>query len=123
MRRTTMTKPQAFNKAIGSLIRQMRKERGFTQTKLADALGITFQQVQKYERGTNGLAACRLPEIAAFFGVTITHLYEQAGVKVTAVESTPADNDGFLAARYVARIADEKTRRVFVEMARKFAYV
>ena len=57
------------NKIVGLNIRDLRKERKWTQTQLAEKLGITFQQIGKYERGHNGLNAIRLLEISKQFDV------------------------------------------------------
>lgn len=59
---------------IGGLIRIRRKIMGFSQTKLATSLGISFQQLQKYEKGTNRVSATRLLEIARVLNCPVTHL-------------------------------------------------
>lgn len=56
----------AIDRTIGARIREARRASGRTQQDLADALGVTFQQVQKYEKGTNRVAASRLVEIAKY---------------------------------------------------------
>jgi transcriptional regulator with XRE-family HTH domain len=60
-----MSKKNSTNldRIIGNRLRQRRMELGITQTDLADALGISFQQIQKYEKGTNRISASRLPAI------------------------------------------------------------
>lgn len=63
---------------VGSRLRLRRLELGMSQEKLADALGITFQQVQKYERGTNRIGASRLHQIALALQVPITYFFEGA---------------------------------------------
>lgn len=55
--------------AIGVRARALRKERGMSQSVLAEAIGVTFQQVQKYENGTNRLSGARIGQIAAVFDV------------------------------------------------------
>ena len=62
---------------IGQRIRALRLERGVSQTQLAGHLGASFQQLQKYERGTNRVSAGRLQRIAEFFDVPITYFYDQ----------------------------------------------
>src|SRR5687767_11662651 len=64
---------------IGAKVRLRRKELGLSQQKLAATLGITFQQIQKYEKGTNRIGAGRLMEIAASLGVPITYFFEGIG--------------------------------------------
>jgi transcriptional regulator with XRE-family HTH domain len=59
-------------------VRALRLERNMSQTALADRLGLTFQQVQKYEKGVNRIGAGRLQTIAEIFGVSITDLFANA---------------------------------------------
>lgn len=72
--------PRPVDVQVGSNILNVRKIRGLTQENLAEALGITFQQIQKYEKGTNRVSASRLVEIAAALECTIADLF--AGVAV-----------------------------------------
>src|SRR4029453_6753858 len=74
-----MTKlPNSIDKHVGSRVRMRRKTLRMTQTALADALGLTFQQVQKYEKGTNRIGAGRLQHIAHFLQVPIEFLFDGA---------------------------------------------
>ena len=57
---------------IGSLIREMRKAAGMSQMRLADKIGVSYQQVQKYEKGASKLSVPRLMQIADVFGVPVT---------------------------------------------------
>jgi transcriptional regulator with XRE-family HTH domain len=71
-----MTKsPEPTDKHVGSMVRMRRLMLDMSQTKLADALGITFQQVQKYENGTNRISASRLQQIAEFLQVPIMFFF------------------------------------------------
>jgi len=63
---------------VGSRVRLRRLELGMSQEKLAEQLGITFQQVQKYERGTNRIGASRLHQIALVLQTPITYFFEGA---------------------------------------------
>ena len=63
---------------VGSRVRLRRLELGLSQEKLAEQLGITFQQVQKYERGTNRIGASRLHQIAIVLQAPITYFFEGA---------------------------------------------
>jgi len=63
---------------VGFNIRQIRKAQGLSQTALADALGVSFQQVQKYERGSNRVSASALWRVARFLKVTPGALFESA---------------------------------------------
>jgi len=61
---------------IGNRVRAARQAQGMSQAILANALGITFQQVQKYENGSNRVSAARLYNIAHVLGMPITYFYE-----------------------------------------------
>jgi len=66
----------SFNQAIGNKIKDARLKAKLTQTKLAKHCDITFQQVQKYEKGKNGCSAFRLDQISKKLKVPITYFYE-----------------------------------------------
>src|SRR5712691_2777722 len=70
--------PEPKDIEIGRLIRAQRLLCGFSQTELADALGVTFQQLQKYEKGVNRVGAGRLSRIADKLKVPVTFFYEGA---------------------------------------------
>jgi len=76
---------------VGSRVRLRRLELGMSQEKLAEQLGITFQQVQKYERGTNRIGASRLHQIARVLQTPITYFFDGASETVlpTAQEASP----------------------------------
>lgn len=65
-----------IDKFVGRRLKQRRDELGLSQEKLADKLGISFQQVQKYERGFNRVGASRLFAIAKELGVTVSYFFE-----------------------------------------------
>ena len=64
------------DKHVGNRLRQLRALRGITQTALADETGVTFQQVQKYEKGANRISASRLWEISRVLDVPIASFFE-----------------------------------------------
>ncbi len=68
--------PDSIDRIVGRNIRIYRLQKGLTQTELADELGLTFQQVQKYEKGTNRVGSGRLLKIATFLGVPVTALFK-----------------------------------------------
>jgi transcriptional regulator with XRE-family HTH domain len=68
--------PGALDRYVGIRVRQRRLEVGMSQEKLGEALGITFQQVQKYEKGTNRVSVSRLHQIAESLGVPLSYFYE-----------------------------------------------
>ena len=65
-----------FNNHLGKKLRMRRLSLGLTQTKVAEAINVTFQQIQKYEKGTNGVSSARLMQISQFLKVPITFFYE-----------------------------------------------
>jgi transcriptional regulator with XRE-family HTH domain len=84
MKKSTNT----VDKEIGSRVRMRRMVIGMSQEKLGEMLGLTFQQVQKYEKGTNRISVSRLLDIATILGMSIHHFYE-------GITSTKAATAGF----------------------------
>jgi len=68
--------PSGIDRIVGQRLRWRRRELKLTQEQLGEKLGLTFQQVQKYEKGVNRISAGRLFEIAQVLGITITYFYE-----------------------------------------------
>lgn len=66
-----------INKEIGGKIRQLRKGWGLSQSELAEKIGVSFQQVQKYEKGSTRVSVVRLQQISEILGVDITSFFEQ----------------------------------------------
>lgn len=69
-------KPNPIDIHVGSRVRMRRKLMGVSQEKLAEALGLTFQQVQKYERGVNRVSASKLFESSKFLGVDVSYFFD-----------------------------------------------
>ena len=65
-----------FNKHLGSKLKLQRLALGLTQTKVAKAINVTFQQIQKYEKGTNGISSLRIMQLANFLKVPIVFFFE-----------------------------------------------
>ncbi|WP_374470973.1 helix-turn-helix domain-containing protein [Phenylobacterium sp.] len=112
---------------VGVRVRLRRKALGLSQDKLADALGLTFQQVQKYERGTNRISASKLWEIARVLKTPVEWFYEGLPAE-GGVASPPLVGAGFLAsnegldlARTFPKIRDARTRRKILELVRVLA--
>lgn len=120
---------------VGSRVRLRRMLLGISQEKLGERLGLTFQQVQKYEKGVNRIGASRLFDLAKVLGVSIEYFYEDApNLSVPAGEiATPGmaerPSDGFMFEflntreglelnRAFAKISDPKARRAVVELVR-----
>ena len=68
--------PSGIDRIVGQRLRWRRRELKLTQEQLGEKLGLTFQQVQKYEKGVNRISAGRLFEMAQVLGITITYFYE-----------------------------------------------
>ncbi|HYD46438.1 MAG TPA: helix-turn-helix domain-containing protein [Phenylobacterium sp.] len=114
--------PDPIDVAVGARIRLRRKQLGVSQSKLADAIGVTFQQVQKYERGANRVSASSLAKIAkaldapvaAFFG----HEDEGADEKMFSVLKTPGASEMLEA---YSRIRDSEQRQALIALARSMS--
>lgn len=86
--------PNPIDIHVGSRLRLRRTMVGMTQEKLGEQLGVTFQQVQKYEKGMNRIGASRLQEISRILDVPVSFFFEDARE-----EAAPADGDGVRAFR------------------------
>ena len=80
-----------IDRHVGHRLRLARASRKLTQTQLADASGITFQQVQKYEKGTNRVSASRLFEFATLLKVEISYFFDGADDRVDLVAASADD--------------------------------
>src|SRR5687768_7800283 len=130
-----MTKktPNPTDKHVGSRVRMRRMMLGMSQEKLGDALGLTFQQVQKYEKGTNRIGASRLQQIAHFLQVPVSFFFEgapdlPAGPAGATEAPSPsyisdflATSDGLALTKAFMRIKDPKLRRRIVDLVSQIA--
>jgi len=85
-----------FNIHLGKKLRMRRLSLGLTQTKVANAINVTFQQIQKYEKGTNGVSSNRLMQLSNFLKVPVTYFYEDYADSKEAIDSTEDLNYSFL---------------------------
>jgi transcriptional regulator with XRE-family HTH domain len=110
---------------VGAKIRILRIHRGISQTDLAEQIGVTFQQVQKYEKGMNRVGASRLSRIATVLGVSIGELFESPGDKL-ADSASPfrllAEPGALRLLRSYARTSDPCARRAVIELAEATAH-
>ena len=65
-----------FNRHLGNKLKLRRLALGLTQTKVAKAIHVTFQQIQKYEKGTNGVSSIRLLQLANYLKVPVSYFFE-----------------------------------------------
>lgn len=97
--------PKPVDRLVGSRIRFRRNELGVSQEALGDAIGITFQQVQKYEKGTNRIGSSRLCEIAKVLKVTPSYFFEGTDAAGGEDEGALRQSTAFLATKDGAIIA------------------
>jgi transcriptional regulator with XRE-family HTH domain len=110
-----------LDKVVGRNVRVHRLAKGMSQTDLANELGITFQQIQKYEKGTNRVGSGRLFEISVILGVSVLTLFE--GGKATLAkgdDSSPfnllADPLSLRLVQAFAEIPERRTRHSLVDL-------
>lgn len=120
--------PHAVDLHVGIRIRMRRKEMGVSQERLAEALGITFQQVQKYERGANRVSASKLWEVAAALKTPVAYFYDGLGDgEAAATGERDAAQEFLLSSEGIElmaafpRIAEPAIRRKIVELVRVVA--
>jgi transcriptional regulator with XRE-family HTH domain len=85
--------PSGIDRLVGQRLRWRRRELRLTQEKLGELLSLTFQQVQKYEKGVNRISAGRLYEIAAALGVQVAYFYDGASELLPSRDSIIAEED------------------------------
>ncbi len=118
--------PNPIDLHVGFRIRLRRKALGITQEKLAEALGLTFQQVQKYERAANRVSASKLWEVAQALSTSVGFFYEGLdkgdGDALALPTPSPAElmlsADGVELARLLGQIEQPDVRRQIVELVR-----
>ena len=127
--------PNPTDKHVGSRVRMRRMMLGMSQEKLGDALGLTFQQVQKYEKGTNRIGASRLQQISHILQVPVSFFFEgapgaQFGGRGDGMAEAPspayvsdflATSDGLALTKAFMRINDAKLRRRIVDLVEQIA--
>jgi transcriptional regulator with XRE-family HTH domain len=127
--------PNPVDLHVGGRIRMKRKIMGISQEKLADALNLTFQQVQKYERGSNRVSASKLYQIASFLGTPVSYFFEglhdptedrtQRGVAEDGAEQFVHDflmtHEGLELAATFPKIKRRAVRRRVLDLVRSLA--
>jgi transcriptional regulator with XRE-family HTH domain len=126
-------KPNPMDAHVGTRVRLRRMLLGMSQEKLGEHLGLTFQQVQKYEKGVNRIGASRLFDLSRVLGVPVQFFYDEAPADVADTSMTPGFADRpaesyvleFLSTREglelnkaFVKIADPRIRRSVVELVR-----
>jgi transcriptional regulator with XRE-family HTH domain len=125
--------PNPVDKYVGSRVRMRRIMLGMSQEKLGEALGLTFQQIQKYEKGTNRVGASRIQQIAEILQVPVSFLFEggpsgtpgpggfSEGASPAYVSDFLATSEGLALTRAFTRITDSKLRRSIVDLVEQIA--
>jgi transcriptional regulator with XRE-family HTH domain len=125
--------PNPVDKYVGSRVRMRRIMLGMSQEKLGEALGLTFQQVQKYEKGTNRVGASRLQQISEILQVPVSFLFDggpsgavnaegfREGGSPAYVSDFLATSEGLALTRAFTRITDAKMRRSIVDLVEQIA--
>lgn len=122
---------------VGSRVRLRRMLLGMSQEKLGERLGLTFQQIQKYEKGVNRIGASRLFDMARVLGVKVDYFYDEVPNNVASTEAAApgfaepnsepyaaeflGTREGLELNKAFARISDAKVRRSIVELVRSLA--
>lgn len=118
------TGPNPIDRHVGLRIRMRRKELGISQERLAEAVGLTFQQIQKYERAANRVSASKLWELAHALKTNIGYFYEGLTEMAGSEHSRESMQDflltpeGLELAAYFPRIPTGKLRRKVLELVR-----
>ena len=103
-----------FNKHLGNKLKLRRLALGLTQTKVAKAINVTFQQIQKYEKGTNGVSSIRLLQLANYLKVPVNYFFEDFSEYTTNLEKVNEGhmniNYNFLAKLYKELSNDQKLK-------------
>lgn len=127
-------KPNPIDVHVGSRIRLRRTMLSMSQEKLGEALGITFQQIQKYEKGTNRVGASRLQNISSVLNVPVAFFFEDAPGDPQTSDSGMAEanspnyvvdflssSEGLQLNRAFIKIEDPKVRRKIIELTKALA--
>lgn len=124
------SKPNPVDQYVGMRVRQLRLERKLTQKQLGDQLGRTFQQVQKYENGTNRISASVLFRISVIFDVPIMYFFsglsghsepntvDQSSINVQSLMST---REGLRLVKAFGKLNDAKIRKKILELVEGIA--
>ena len=113
--------PHPTDVHVGQRAREARVAKGMTQTDLGDALGLSFQQVQKYEKGTNRIGSSRLWEICKVLDQPITFFFEDLS-RGTATAPKPAlSSRAIKLAKEIDEISDDTVKTHFLRLIRSYA--
>lgn len=112
--------PTAVDIHVGRKLRYLRMMRRLSQKTVASHLGVSFQQVQKYETGINRIAASRLFDLARFFRVSPTFFFEELEGR-HAGDGTRPELENLRAVRYLSKIKSHRVRMHLLNLIREIA--
>ena len=98
-----------FNKHLGEMLKKRRLALGLTQTKVAKAINVTFQQIQKYEKGINGVSSVRLLQLASYLKVPINYFFDDYSAYLNNLDKT-AENYMSVNYNFLVKIFSELTQ-------------
>ena len=103
-----------FNKHLGNKLKLRRLALGLTQTKVAKAINVTFQQIQKYEKGTNGISSLRMMQLSNFLKVPVVYFFEDYPMYEGSLSKEGSEdlNYSFLAKMF-ASLSDQQKEKIF----------
>ena len=115
--------PHSVDVTVGNRVREMRIRKGLSQQALGEQVGVSFQQIQKYERGTNRMGSSRLVQIADVLDVPVSSFFEGLGKAEASdvEEGGPLNVKASKVARDWQRIDDERLQSKVAEMMRALA--
>lgn len=110
-------------KNIGELLRKIRKEKGLSQMELAERLDISYQQIQKYEKGISNLSASRLMEIAKVLGVSISAFFPSENMIVSDEEKAygTMTNEETILLDFFRKIKDKEVKKALIEFIKSLS--
>lgn len=117
-KRTLATLANSVDRHVGNKIRQRRLERGVTQQELARALGISYQQVQKYENGNNRVSAGRMFILAQALGIGVNEFFEDFGSPVPPGRLSLTSDETIQLAKELGAIEDVRLRTTLRALVR-----
>ena len=106
-----------FNKHLGNKLKLRRLALGLTQTKVAKAINVTFQQIQKYEKGTNGVSSIRLLQLSNYLKVPINYFFEDFSDYLVNLEKT---KEGHMSVNYnfLTKLYSELTQEQKIKLSK-----
>ena len=104
-----------FNKHLGNKLKLRRLALGLTQTKVAKAINVTFQQIQKYEKGTNGISSLRIMQLSNFLKVPVLYFFEDfpGFVNKNANEISTEDINYSFLAKLFSNLSSQQKEKIF----------